>query len=70
MKSPLTVAALDDAMRKRGKPRGVIIHSDRGWRFRFRTFQAALRAYCVKGSIGRAGAAGDNAVMGSFFALL
>lgn len=33
MKSGLAVAALDDVMRKRGHPRDVIIHSDRGSQF-------------------------------------
>lgn len=33
MKSSLAVAALEDAMRKRGKPKGVIVHSDRGLQF-------------------------------------
>ena len=30
MESSLAVAALEDAMRRRGEPKGVIIHSDRG----------------------------------------
>ena len=70
MKSHLTVAALEDAMRKRGEPKGVIVHSDRGSQFRSRKFRAALKAFGAKGSMGRVGACGDNAAMESFFALV
>ena len=70
MKSRLAVAALNDAMVKRGYPRGVIVHSDRGSQFHSRKFTMALRAYKAKGSMGRVGAAGDNAAMESFFSLL
>ncbi|MBS6364423.1 MAG: IS3 family transposase, partial [Actinomycetaceae bacterium] len=70
MKSRLVVAALDDAMRKRGNPHGVIVHSDRGSQFRSRIFRAALKSYGARGSMGRVGACGDNAAMESFFALV
>ena len=70
MKSHLAVAALEDAMRKRGEPKGVIVHSDRGSQFRSRKFRAALKAFGAKGSMGRVGACGDNAAMESFFALV
>lgn len=70
MTSRLAVEALDDAMRKRHYPQGVIVHSDRGGQFRSRRFQAALKAYGARGSMGTVGACGDNAAMESFFALL
>ncbi len=70
MKSSLAVAALEDAMRKRGEPKGVIVHSDRGSQFGSRKFRVALKAYGAKGSMGRVGACGDNAAMESFFALV
>lgn len=70
MKSRLAVEALEDAMRKRGFPRGVIVHSDRGSQFASRKFRTALKAYGAKGSMGRVGACGDNAAMESFFALV
>lgn len=70
MKSRLAVAALDDAMRKRGNPRGVIVHSDRGSPFASRKFRVALRAYEAVGSMGRVGACGDNVAIESFFALV
>ena len=70
MKASLAVAALTDAMNRRGPVTGVIIHSDRGSQFRSRKFVAALARNGLVGSMGRVGAAGDNAAMESFFSLL
>lgn len=70
MKSHLAVAVLEEAMRKRGEPKGVIVHSDRGVQFRSRKFRAALKAYNARGPMGGVGACGDNAAMESFFALV
>lgn len=57
-------------MRQRGNPVGVMVHSDRGGQFRSNGFQQALRRHGLHGSMGRVGAAGDNAAMESFFSLL
>ena len=46
------------------------MHSDRGSQFRSRKLVHALNRHQLSGSIGRVGAAGDNAAMESFFALL
>ena len=73
MKSRMAVAAIDDAVARRGGPRavaGCVVHSDRGSQFRSRKFQQVLRRYGLVGSMGRVGAAGDNAAMESFFAVL
>jgi transposase InsO family protein len=70
MKSKIVVDALDMAMKHRGYPKGVIVHSDRGSQYRSRKFQKALTNYEAKGSMGRVGACGDNAAMESFFSLL
>ena len=73
MKSRLAVAALHDAVSRRGGPSevaGCIVHSDRGSQFRSRKFQRALKGYKLAGSMGRVGAAGDNAAMESFFSTL
>ncbi|CAM5641670.1 Transposase InsO family protein OS=Streptomyces griseomycini OX=66895 GN=FHS37_002252 PE=4 SV=1 [Streptomyces griseomycini] len=70
MKSRLAVAALDNAVARRGDVDGCILHSDRGSQFRSRKFVRALDRHRMAGSIGRAGAAGDNAAMESFFSLL
>lgn len=70
MKSRLAVAALASAVARRGEVAGCIVHSDRGSQFRSRKFVAALHRHSLVGSMGQVGAAGDNAAMESFFALL
>lgn len=70
MKASLAVRALENALMQRGYPEGVIVHSDRGSQFRSKKFQKALKRHKLLGSMGRVGAAGDNAAMESFFALL
>lgn len=70
MKSRLAVTALDNAVARRGYVDGCILHSDRGSQFRSRKFVRALNRHRMAGSIGRVGAAGDNAAMESFFSLL
>jgi len=74
MKSRLAVAAVDSAVARRaaeGRPvAGCIVHSDRGSQFRSRKFVHALNRHGLLGSMGRVGAAGDNAAMESFFSLL
>ncbi|MGW1986257.1 IS3 family transposase [Streptomyces collinus] len=70
MKSRLAVTALDNAVARREHVDGRILHSDRGSQFRSRKFVRALDRHRMVGSIGRVGAAGDNAAMESFFSLL
>ncbi|MDQ0945848.1 putative transposase [Streptomyces sp. V1I1] len=70
MKSRLAVAALDNAVARRENVAGCVLHSDRGSQFRSRKFVRALGRHQIAGSIGRVGAAGDNAAMESFFSLL
>jgi transposase InsO family protein len=70
MKSRLAVAALNNAVARRGGVAGCIVHTDRGSQFRSRKFVRALNRHHMVGSMGRVGAAGDNAAMESFFALL
>ncbi|MGW3038387.1 IS3 family transposase [Streptomyces sp. NPDC001178] len=70
MKSRLAVTALENAVARREHVDGCILHSDRGSQFRSRTFVRALDRHRMAGSIGRVGAAGDNAAMESFFSLL
>lgn len=53
-----------------GKVAGCRVHWDRGSQFRARSYVDALRTNGLVGSMGRVGAAGDNAAMKSFFALL
>ncbi|TQL47407.1 transposase InsO family protein [Homoserinimonas aerilata] len=69
MASQLAVNALRMAIQRR-RPVGTIVHSDRGSQFRSRRFVHELSVAGLTGSMGRVGAAGDNAAMESFFALL
>ena len=70
MKARLAVNALDNAVIRRRDVAGCIVHSDRGSQFRARSFVHALNRHHLIGSMGKVGAAGDNAAMESFFALL
>ena len=70
MKACLAVNALDNAVSQRRDAAGCIVHSDRGSQFRSRKFVHALNRHPLIGSMGQVGAAGDNAAMESFFALL
>jgi len=70
MKSRLATTALHNAVARRGEVAGCIVHTDRGSQFRSRKFVHALSRHDMVGSMGRVGAAGDNAAMESFFSLL
>jgi transposase InsO family protein len=70
MKARIAVDAITSAARRRGDAAGCIVHTDRGSQFRSRKAQRALRRHNLVGSMGRTGAAGDNAAMESFFSLL
>ena len=70
MKSRLAVNALHNAVARRGDIAGCVLHTDRGSQFRSRKFVHALNQHHMIGSMGRVGAAGDNAAMESFFGLL
>jgi len=63
MKSRLAVNALEHAVTRRGDVAGCVVHSDRGSQFRSRKFVRALGQHDLVGSMGRVGAAGDNAAM-------
>lgn len=70
MKSRLAVNAIEHAVARRGNVAGCIVHSDRGSQFRSRKVLRTLAHHDLAGSMGRVGAAGDNAAMESFFSLL
>ncbi len=70
MKSRLVVRAIENAVAMRGNVAGCIVHSDRGSQFRSRKVLRVLARHSLVGSMGWVGAAGDNAAMDSFFALL
>lgn len=70
MTADLAVIGLRTAIARRSPAGTVVVHSDRGSQFRARKFVAVLKAHRLSGSMGRVAAAGDNAAMESFFALL
>lgn len=70
MKSRIAVNALNSAVARRGDVTGCVLHTDRGSQFRSRKHVRALVRHSIVGSMGRVGAAGDNAAMESFFSLL
>lgn len=70
MTADLAVNALRAAIARRQPDGVVIVHADRGSQFRARSFRAVLVAAGLQGSMGRVAAAGDNAAMESFWALL
>jgi len=69
MRDSLCVNALRSAILQR-KSADTIVHSDRGSQFRSDAFTQELTNNDLVGSMGRAGACGDNAAMESFNALL
>jgi transposase InsO family protein len=69
MTADMCVAALSNAIQLRS-PRGTVVHSDRGSQFRSTAFTRTLNNNGLRGSMGRVAAAGDNAAMESFHALL
>ncbi len=70
MPAQLAVDALNSAVARRGDVAGCILHADRGSQFRSRKMGHALNRHGMVGSMGRVGAAGDNAAMESFWSLL
>jgi transposase InsO family protein len=74
MKSRIAVAALSNAVARRradgADVAGCVLHTDRGSQFRSRKLVHRLHRHNMVGSMGRVGAAGDNAAMESFFSLL
>jgi len=70
MKSRIVTDAVSMAVARRGEVAGCILHSDRGSQYGSRKVRRLLGYHGLVGSMGRVGAAGDNAAMESFFALL
>lgn len=70
MTAKLAVNAVRNAVARRGEVAGCILHADRGSQFRSRAMARELRRHDMVGSMGRVGAAGDNAAMESFWSLL
>ncbi len=65
--SKLTRGALAMAFESRGKPKGVMFHSDQGCHYSSREFRQQLWRYQIKQSMSRRGNCWDNAPMERFF---
>lgn len=65
--SALTCKALRMAYESRGKPKGVMFHSDQGSHYTSRKFRQQLWRYQIKQSMSRRGNCWDNAPMERFF---
>ena len=64
------VQALKRSLVKRGYPRGVIHHSDRGVQYACGTYRRELQAHGLIGSMSRKGNCYDNAAMEAFWSTL
>ena len=65
--SALTTRALQMAYESRGKPKGVIFHSDQGCHYTSIAFRQVLWKYQIKQSMSRKGNCWDNSPMERFF---
>jgi transposase InsO family protein len=66
----VAVSALENALRDRKPPAGLIHHSDRGVQYASHAYQALLAEYDAVCSMSRKGNCWDNAVVESFFSSL
>lgn len=66
----LAIAALDRALYERGRPEGLVHHSDRGCQYTSTDYQGKLKKSGLTVSMSRKGDCWDNAVVESFFATL
>jgi putative transposase len=66
----LVLAALQDALRRRRPPKGLLHHSDRGSQYVDGDYLKALEAAGIERSMSRAGNCYDNAAMESFWSSL
>ncbi len=70
MTKDIVISALLNALKARGYPQGVIVHSDRGSQYASNDYKRVLKQYNLHGSMSRKGNCWDNAVAESFFATL
>lgn len=70
MTSELVSDALMMALWRRGKPKGLLHHSDQGSQYTSEDFQRHLKEHGIECSMSRRGNCWDNAAMESFFSSL
>lgn len=63
----LTIEALQMALWRRGRVKGLLLHSDRGSQYRAADYHAQLQENGIECSMSRKGECLDNAAMESFF---
>lgn len=63
----LVCEALDNALVRRGRPKGVIVHSDRGSQYCSQAYRSIIERYQLIGSMSAKGYCYDNACVESFF---
>ena len=61
---------LDKAFKKIHDNTGLILHSDQGWQYQMKRYQARLKEKGIIQSMSRKGNCLDNSVMENFFGLL
>ena len=66
-RAELTITSLKHALKRRGFPRGLMFHSDRGIEYLAHEFKSVTTKYGIKQSFNRPGYCSDNAFMESFF---
>jgi putative transposase len=67
MRTPLVIGALQKAIERRGQPKDLTFHSDRGGQYASDEFREMLSQYSITQSMSRKGNCYDNAPMESFF---
>lgn len=67
MTKDLVITALENAYRRSGRPRGVLIHSDRGSQYCSHDYQNLIKQYSFTCSMSRKGNCWDNAPMEAFW---
>jgi transposase InsO family protein len=65
-----TIDMLEKAFLKIPNGTGLVLHSDQGWQYQMKHYQARLRKKGVTQSMSRKGNCLDNSVMENFFGLL
>jgi putative transposase len=65
-----TIDMLEKAFSKIPNGTGLVLHSDQGWQYQMRHYQASLRKKGIIQSMSRRGNCLDNSVMENFFGLL
>jgi len=63
----LVMAALQMAIEQRGRPKGVLVHSDQGSQYTAESYRQLLKQFHMECSMSRKGVCYDNAVAESFF---